>query len=145
MQHEPNPASTIVEGVVSRPLMHDSAVKHVTGMARYVDDVPEPAGTLHIAPAAATIAHGRILSMDLAAVRAAPGVVAVLTAEDVPGRNDVSPVDFDVDPCFAEETIEFHAQVLFAVVARTRDEARRAARLAVVDYARETAIVTVDE
>ena len=114
-----------------------SARKHVTGTARYVDDVVEPAGTLHVAPGAASIARGRILSLDLDPVRAAPGVVAVLTARDVPGQNDVSPVDFDVDPCFVEDEVQFHAQVLFAVVARTRDEARRAARLARIEYQRE--------
>ena len=58
--------------------------------------------------------------MDLASVRAAPGVVAVLSAADIPGRNDVSPVKGD-DPMFAESHVEFHGQVIFAVVARSRD------------------------
>ena len=144
MQHEAVPALEAVEGVMHRPLAHDSAKKHVTGAARYVDDVAEPAGTLHVAPGAATIARGLVLALDLDAVRAAPGVVAVLTASDVPGKNDVSPVDYDVDPCFVEEDIQFHAQVLFAVVARTRDEARRAARLAKVECEKGPPIVTVD-
>src|SRR5262245_22101061 len=102
MQYEPVPVpvAEITDGAMRRPIPHDSAVKHISGSARYVDDVAEPAGTLHVAPGAAAVARGRILSMELEAVRAAPGVVAVLTAQDVPGRNDVSPVDFDVDPCF---------------------------------------------
>ncbi|MDQ0469280.1 xanthine dehydrogenase molybdopterin binding subunit [Labrys wisconsinensis] len=142
--HETLAVVPVTDGVMSRSVAHDSAVKHVAGTARYIDDVPEPAGTLHVVPSGAAIAAGRILSIDLAAVRAAPGVVAVLTAADIRGRNDVSPVDFDVDPCFADGRVEFHAQVVFAVVARTRDEGRRAARLARIEYEARAPVVDVD-
>ncbi|MCB2111855.1 MAG: hypothetical protein KDD88_12645, partial [Rhodobacteraceae bacterium] len=67
---------------VARPLPHDSGPLHVSGRARYIDDVPLPANTLHLAFGLATVAHGEIASMDLSAVRAAPGVVAVWTAGD---------------------------------------------------------------
>ena len=63
---------------------HDSAVLHVTGAARYVDDIPAPEGCPHLAFGLSAVARGRLLSMDLAAVRAAPGVVEVLAAEDLP-------------------------------------------------------------
>ena len=61
-------------------------------------------------------------------MRAAPGVVAVLTAADIPGKNDIGPVFAD-DPLFADGEVMFHGQALFAVVAGRRDAARRAARL----------------
>ena len=48
-------------------------------------------------------------------------MVAVLTAADIPGLNDASPIAGD-DPIFAAGKIEFHGQVVFAVVARTRDQ-----------------------
>src|SRR5262249_5814266 len=89
------------------------------------------------------VARGRITALDLAAVRAVPGVVAVLTAADIPGRNDASPIAGD-DPIFAERAIEFHQQVVFAVVAQTRDIARRAARLGKVEVAAEPPLVSVD-
>jgi len=73
-------------------LPHDSAAKHVQGAAAYIDDIPEPAGMLHVHLGMSQRAHARIVSMDLSAVRASPGVVAVLTAQDIPGENDVSPV-----------------------------------------------------
>jgi xanthine dehydrogenase large subunit len=115
---------------VRKPVPHDSAVRHVQGSAPYIDDLPEPAGTLHAAPGyVAKVAHGRILSVDLDAVRQSPGVVAVLTAADIPGKNDCGPVIED-DPVFATDKIEFYGQVIFAVLATTRDQARRAARLA---------------
>ena len=123
---------------------HDSAIRHVCGTAIYVDDIREPEGTLHLAVGGGSLAHGRIKSIDLAAVRAAPGVVAVLTAADIPGRNDASPVAGD-DPIFSQNTIEFHQQVVFAVAAQTRDAARRAALLGKLEIEPERPLVTVDQ
>jgi xanthine dehydrogenase large subunit len=130
--------------VVGVPTKHDSAVRHVCGTAVYIDDLREPEGTLHLAPGGAPAARGRILRIDLDAVRSAPGVVAVLTAADIPGKNDVSPVMGD-DPMFAADSIEFHGQVVFAVVAETRDLARRAAQLGKIEVAAEKPLVNVDD
>jgi xanthine dehydrogenase large subunit len=130
--------------VVGVPTRHDSAVRHVAGSAIYVDDLREPAGTLHVAVGGAPVARGRITHLNLEAVKAAPGVVVVLTAADIPGRNDVSPVMGD-DPMFADEAVEFRGQVVFAVVARSRDLARRAVRLAGIEIAAEPPLVTVDD
>src|SRR5271163_917874 len=132
----------IATAVVHKPLPHDSAVLHVQGAANYVDDIGEPVGTLHIAIGMADKACGRLKAMGLDPVRAAPGVVVVLTATDIPGRNDVAPVFAD-EPLFADQKVMFHGQALFAVVARTRDEARRAARLARIDIEAKTPAVTI--
>ncbi|MFT3973927.1 MAG: xanthine dehydrogenase molybdopterin binding subunit [Amaricoccus sp.] len=123
-----------IRGGVHLSQRHDSAHKHVTGLAEYTDDIPEPAGTLHAYLGLSDRAHAEIVSMDLAAVRAAPGVIGVLTAADVPGHNDISPVGKHDDPLFATGKVEFHGQQMFAVIAETRDQARRAAKLAKVDY-----------
>jgi xanthine dehydrogenase large subunit len=131
-------------GGVGQSIPHESALKHVAGAATYVDDVPEPDGTLHVQLGLATIAKGRILVMDLAPVRAAPGVVRVLAAEDIPGLNDISPVHAHDEPVFATDKVMFHGQPLFAVVAEDRESARRAARLAIVEYAEEAPILDVD-
>ncbi len=125
---------TGVLGGVHVPLQHESGVKHVTGTAEYIDDIPAPADLLHGCLGLSDRAHARILAMDLSAVAAAPGVVGVLAAGDIPGHNDVSPVGRHDDPVFAVDTVEFHGQPMFAVIAETRDAARRAARLAKVDY-----------
>ena len=129
---------------VGKALAHDSAVKHVSGTAAYVDDILEPEGCLHLAPGLSTIAAGSLKKLDLAAVRAAPGVVAVLTAKDVPGVNDCSP-SIGGDPILAEKEILFHGQVLFAVAAETRLQARHAVRLAKVEYAEKKPLVTVQQ
>ncbi|WP_184147978.1 xanthine dehydrogenase molybdopterin binding subunit [Amaricoccus macauensis] len=123
-----------IRGGVHLSQRHDSAHKHVTGLAEYTDDIPEPAGTLHAYLGLSDRAHAEIVSIDFDAVRAAPGVVGVLTAADVPGSNDISPVGKHDDPLFAEGKVEFHGQQMFAVIAETRDQARRAAKLAKVEY-----------
>ena len=120
---------TEIRGGVHTELRHDSAHKHVTGLAEYTDDIIEPGGTLHAYLGLADKAHAEIVAMDLDAVRAAAGVVGVLTAADIP-HNDVSPVGKHDDPVLAEGKVEFHGQPIFAVIAETRELARRAATLA---------------
>jgi len=95
---------------------HDSAHLHVAGEADYVDDLVEPRGTLHAALGKSDKAHARIAALDLAAVRAAPGVVAVLTAADIPGVNDVGPVIHD-EPILADTLVQYVGQPMFAVAA----------------------------
>ena len=129
---------------VRKALPHDSAGKHVAGAAAYIDDLREPDGTLHIAIGMSPKARGHIRLLDLSKVEAAPGVVCVLTAADIPGKNDISPALGD-DPMFAEAHVAFHGQALFAVVAETRDQARRAARLATVEIAEERPSVSVED
>lgn len=123
-----------VKGAAHTSIIHDSAVKHVTGRADYTDDLLEPVGTLHGYLGLSSVAHGRITAMDLDAVRAAPGVVCVLTAEDIPGMNDISPNGHHDDPVFATPEVHFLGQPIFAVIAETRDQARRACTLARVEY-----------
>jgi xanthine dehydrogenase large subunit len=129
---------------VHQAMPHDSAFKHVQGAADYIDDIREPEGTLHVAIGGSPAARGRIAKMDLGKVRAYPGVRAVITAKDVPGKNDISPHNDD-EPAFAAERVMFHGQPIFAVIAATRDIARRAATLAVVEIDCESPNVTVDQ
>src|SRR2546428_4780476 len=86
------------------PQPHEAAHLHVSGEAIYVDDIPELPGTLHAALGLSQHAHARITSIDFAAVHAAPGVVAVLTAKDIPGENNCGPIAHD-DPIFAERVV----------------------------------------
>jgi len=112
---------------VGRP--HESAHLHVAGAAPYIDDLPELAGTLHAALGLSPIAHGRLTGVALARVRAMPEVVDVFTADDIPGVNDCGALVHD-DPILAEGTLRHVGQPVFAVIARTREAARRAAALA---------------
>ena len=130
---------------IGKAIAHDSAALHVSGAATYIDDIPEIEGTLHVAPGFAKEgAKGKIISINLDAVKASQGVVAVLTIVDIPGKNDCSPVAGD-DPIFAKGEIEFHGQVIFAVVAKSREAARRAARLATIEIAKQKPAVTISD
>ena len=131
--------------VVRQPFAHDSAIKHVTGAAQYIDDILEPSGTLHVAVGYAPIAAGRVTALDLEPVKAAPGVVTVVVADDIPGINDISSNSVGDDPVITRENVMFYGQVLFAVVADTRDQARRAARLARISTAPTMPLIDVDD
>ncbi len=129
---------------VAKPLPHDAAPLHVTGQARYVDDIPTPANALHLAFGMAEIAAGSITSMNLDAVRAAPGVVMVLTAGDLPRPADTSPSAHD-EPLLSTGEIHFLGQPLFLVAATSHLAARKAARLAEVTYNETKPILTIDD
>ena len=129
---------------IRTPLAHESAALHVTGQARYVDDIALPANSVHIALGLSHVAHGRINSIDIDAALSAPGVHAVLRASDIPGQNDCSPVMGD-DPIFAEDKVMYHGQTLFAVVADTRAQARDAVELVRVDITPLPAVLDIDE
>ncbi|MFT9424328.1 MAG: xanthine dehydrogenase molybdopterin binding subunit [Acetobacter syzygii] len=134
-----------VVGGASSSLRHESAHLHVAGGARYVDDMPLPAGAVHVALGLSSKAHARIKHMGLDAVAAYPGVICVLTAKDIPGHNQISPVGAGDEPLLAEDEVFFCGQPLFAVVAQTRHAARHAAVLAQVEYEDLPAVLTVEQ
>ena len=121
--------------------VHESAALHVLGQATYTDDIPEVQGTLHAAFGLSSKAHAKLTAVDLEAVRASAGVVAVLTVADIPGTNDCGPIIHD-DPILADGLVMYVGQPIFIVVADTHDNARRAARLGKVTYEELPAILT---
>ena len=131
-------------GDIRTALRHDSAHKHVTGDAVYVDDIRVPDDTLVVLIGQSPHAHARILDIDLSRVARSQGVVAVLTHADIPGRNDCSPVYGD-DPILAETVVSYVGQAVFAVVAETMRAARDALAHAVVTYEPLPAVLTIDQ
>ena len=129
---------------VAKPLPHDAAKLHVTGAARYVDDIPTPSGTLSLAFGQSEIAHGEITGIDLSEVRHAAGVIAVLTADELPFDNDVSPSAHD-EPLLAKGTVHYVGQPIFLVVATSHLLARKAARLGKMTYAEKPALLTIND
>ncbi len=126
-------------------LAHDSALKHTTGEAVYIDDIPLPAGTLHLAVGGADTAVGTISAVALDAVRAAPGVIDVFCAADIPGENDVSPSGRGDEPLLASGEIRFDGEPVFAVVATSHRAARAAAALGQVTVRPAEPVLTVDD
>ena len=126
-------AKTRVAGSVGSATPHDSARLHVSGEATYTDDIVEPNGLLHLAVGMSTRPHAVIRSIDLQPVLAAVGVVDAMCADDIPGENNCGPVVPD-DPILAPGLVQYAGQAVFVVAAKTVDQARKAARLAVIDY-----------
>ena len=133
-----------IAGDIRTAREHDSAHKHVSGNAVYVDDIRVPDDTLVVLIGQSPHAHARITGIDLAAVAAADGVAAVLTHADIPGRNDCSPVYGD-DPILAADVVSYVGQAVFAIVAETMRAARDALPLARIDYDPLPAVLTIDD
>ena len=131
-------------GAVGAALSHDAAHLHVAGTARYVDDIPVPPGCLHLAFGLSAHASAALRSVDLSAVRAAPGVRAALAAGDLSRAVDVSPSAHD-EPLLAAGEVRYMGQPVFLVAAESHGAARRAARLGAVDYDVRAPVLTVDE
>ncbi|MGL4235782.1 xanthine dehydrogenase molybdopterin binding subunit [Tabrizicola sp.] len=129
---------------MGKALPHDAAPLHVTGEARYIDDLALPSNALHLAFGLSSVAHGEIAGLDLSAVRAAPGVVAVMSAEDLPDMPDCSPSAHD-EPLLAVGKVHYVGQPVFLVIAESHLAARKAARLGKVSYRELPALLTVDD
>ena len=134
MKQDISSVAAEIKGAVHMDHIHESAIKHVTGRADYTDDIIEPVGTLHAYLGLSTRAHAKIIDMDLTPCLKMEGVIGVLTADDIPGANDISPGHLHDEPVLATDICQFWGQPLFAVVAETREQARRAAHSAVVTY-----------
>ncbi|WP_166425704.1 xanthine dehydrogenase molybdopterin binding subunit [Paraglaciecola sp. 20A4] len=122
------------QGKVGKSHPHESAIRQVSGQARYVDDMPQPANLQFAAIGTSPAASGVIKSLDLTEVWASSGVIDVITVDDVPGHIDIAPV-FDGDPIFAQNNVLFHGQAIFAVLADTVQHARQAALKAKIEIA----------
>ncbi len=117
----------------TRHLRHESAVGHVTGRAMYVDDTAQRRPMLEVWPVMAPHARAKLKRLDVSAARAAPGVVTVLTAGDIPGHNNVGVARHD-EPLFATDEILYHSQMLAAVVGESLAACRAAAALVHAEY-----------
>ncbi len=136
-------SNSALHGVLGESRSHESAEKHVNGKAHYVDDIPEHQNLLHAYIGQSNIAHGAIQSIDLERVRAADGVVDVITAADVPGHLDIGPV-YPGDPLLVDREINHHGQAVFAVLASSYSAARKAATLAQIVCDENLAVLDID-
>jgi xanthine dehydrogenase large subunit len=134
----PSPASPL-----HGPALHESAERHVTGEALYVDDLPAPPRMLHAQVVTSPVAHGRIRRLDLERARQAPGVLAVFSAADIPGENNVGPVVHD-EPVLAVDGLHFHGQSVALVVGDSPASCRRGAGLVDLEVEPLPALLSMD-
>ncbi len=129
---------------VGQPLPHDSGLLHATGEARFLDDMPDLPGQLHGALTLSPIARGKIRGIDAAPALALPGVVAVLTADDVPGENAVGPIIHE-EPALASGHVAYVGDPVALVLAESHDLAQEAARAVQLDLIPETPVLSPEE
>lgn len=110
------------------------SIDHVTGKSIYVDDIPELQGTLFAYPVLSTVAHARILKIDFDKALSAEGVVAIYTASDIDGENQIGGIIPD-ETLFAEDEVDFIGQPIAIVVANNHHSAKMASKLVNIDYA----------
>jgi xanthine dehydrogenase large subunit len=123
---------------------HESAHKHVTGEAIYVDDVAQSQTLLEVWPVCSPYAHAKILRRDASVALAMSGISAVLLAEDVPGLNDVGAVRHD-EILLADAEVFYHGHIVALVVGETQELCRAAAAKVVVEYEPLPPIFTIEE
>ncbi|MCB9230672.1 MAG: xanthine dehydrogenase molybdopterin binding subunit [Bacteroidia bacterium] len=123
---------------------HESGAFHVTGEARYIDDLLVNDRLLHGRVVYSPHAHARILSFDLAAARALPGVHAVLSYQDLPGENQMGPIIHD-EPVLAAGKVECVGQAMFIIAADDEMTAIRAEKLIQVGYEVLEPILSIED
>jgi xanthine dehydrogenase large subunit len=105
-------------------MRHCDSELHVSGRSQYIDDVPTPAGMLHGAIFGSPVAHGKVISLDVAAAESVEGVVKVITYDTVPGSKLVGALKLD-EPLFAHDVVMYIGHPLAMVMAETPEAAAR--------------------
>ena len=131
--------TTVVGERVRRP----DAPDKVKGTALYIDDLAL-SGSLWGAVLRSPHAHARITRLDVARARTIPGVRAVLTARDIPGRNLIPMIQSDW-PVLAAEFVRHVGEAVALVAAESRDLAAEALRTIAVEYERLPALLDMEE
>ncbi|XP_040297422.1 aldehyde oxidase-like [Bufo bufo] len=130
---------------VGRPIMHHSAMKHVSGEAVYCDDMPLMEGELFLALVTSSRAHAKIISLDVTEALNMPGVCDIITAKDVPGTNDFTYYDWS-DQLMADNKVLCVGYIICAVVADKPERAKQAAKKVKIVYEDiEPAILTIKD
>ena len=130
--------------LLNQPRPHESGKKHVSGFAKYTDDILEPNGILYGAIGWSDKAHALIKKIDLTEVWKSEGVTTVVTQKDIPGKNDVGPV-YSGDPIFPIKKVEYYGQPLFAVAAISTELARKAVLKAKFTYKELKPIIEIKD
>lgn len=129
---------------VGRSVKHESAEKHVTGEAIYIDDRLEFPNQLHVYARLSDCAHARITKLDVTPCYDFPGVAIAITAKDVPGQLDIGAI-LPGDPLLADGKVEFYGQPVLAVAANDHETARKAAMAAIVEYDVLDPVLSIEE
>jgi len=129
---------------INKNKTHESAPHHVTGNATYTDDLRPPRDLLHLYPVLSSHARAKIDQIDYSRAEKIPGVVTVITAEDVRGINNTGMIDLD-EILLPSDEIHYHGQPILWIVAETEAAAREGAKQVTIDYTPLDPILTIEQ
>ena len=112
--------------------IHDSSLRHSTGQALYIDDMPEQENLLHGAPVLSKFPCGKIKNINSDKLKNLPFFTKVITAKDIPGNNEIGPIKSG-EPVLADESFSFLGQPVAIVLAKTHQEAVYASSLVEIE------------
>lgn len=112
--------------------IHDSSLRHSTGQALYIDDMPEQENLLHGAPVLSKFPCGKIKNINSDKLKNLPFFTKVITAKDIPGDNDIGPIKSG-EPVLADEFFSYLGQPVAIVLAKTHQEAVHASSLVEIE------------
>ncbi|KAM6893464.1 aldehyde oxidase 6 [Xenentodon cancila] len=118
---------------VGRPMMHRSAISQATGEAVYCDDILRTDGELFLVLVTSSRAHAKIIRLDASEALKLPGVVDVITTNDIPGEK-IRPMFGYHEELLAENEVSCIGQIVCAVVADTKAHAKRGAAAVRIAY-----------
>jgi len=124
--------------------LHISGIGHVTGRSQFVDDMPKPRGILSVSMLTSPLASGKILELDVSAARAMKGVLAVITAKEIPGVNQIGAIVPD-ETCLAEGHVAYVGEPVAIVAAETKAIADAAVKKIVLKIEEQTPVLTVED
>ncbi len=129
---------------MEKTVAHESAHKHVSGESVFVDDINLSDQLLSGRVVYSPHAKAKIKSFDLEKARAVPGVWAVLSAQNIPGENNLGPIEHD-ELCLADGEVQFVGQAVFLIAAESDAICRQAEKLIHIDYEAQEPVLTIEQ
>ncbi len=128
---------------VGRTIPHDSAVGHVTGRADYLDDLPRYENELVVGVVGSPFAAGRIRTIQVDQARLVPGIIAVLTHEDIPGHKLIGPIFAD-EPVLALEEVTYVGQPIVILAATSQESLDKAKKAVQLEIEKQEPILSIE-
>ena len=129
---------------MSSEIRHESAIKHVTGEARFVNDLEPRKDVLYGLVVYSSEAHARIKDININAANELAGVISIVDYKNIPGQNQMGPVIHD-EPCLAEDRVEVIGQAVLLIAAIDRETAIKASKLIHIEYEPLPSITSLEE
>ncbi|OXA58372.1 Xanthine dehydrogenase [Folsomia candida] len=131
--------------LVHRSVPHASAYKHVTGEAKFCDDVTKFHNELEMGLVLSTKAHAKIVNIDYTKALELDGVVGYVCSQDLSSDcNKFGLIERD-EEIFSSEKVTARGQIICGILANDRSTAKRAVELVTVEYEEISPVILTNE